>query len=131
MSKSNKYTQEVKTTIENLIEAGTTFNVDELEKIYHDDLEIIMIDEKGETMIANKNMFKNIFQAKKNNGDTPLNTWAKFNFIDANKDKGLVVITRKVNLTGEERLLTLSIDLTRNKNHWQVIKEVIFSQPIL
>lgn len=130
MTENNKYTEQIKSTIKELIKAGTTFNVEKLEEIYHNELEIIMIDENGHTMLANKSMFKNIFQAKKNNGDSPLNTWAKFNLILGDSQKGLVVISRKVNLTGEERKLTLNIDLVKNNNNWQVIREVIFSQPI-
>lgn len=130
MTENNKYTEQIKSTIKELIKAGTTFNVEKLEEIYHNELEIIMIDENGHTMLANKSMFKNIFQAKKNNGDSPLNTWAKFNLILGDSQKGLVVISRKVNLTGEERKLTLNIDLVKKNNNWQVIREVIFSQPI-
>lgn len=61
MSK-NKYNQEVKSDIEVLIQAETIFDIEKLEEIYHDDLKIIMIDENGETMLENKNMFKTFFK---------------------------------------------------------------------
>ncbi len=38
-------------------------------------------------------------------------------------------MTRKVNLTGEENILILSIDLVHLDGRWQVTREVIFSRP--
>ncbi len=130
MSQNNQFIDESKATIESLIGAGTTFDINQLELIYHNDLQVIMIDEEGQKMIADKATFKNLFETKKKNGDPPLNTWAEYNHIEATADKAHVIVTRKVNLTGEERKLTLSIDLVKEANRWQVIREVIFSQPL-
>ncbi len=81
-------------------------------------------------MIADKEAFKDLFKSKKEQGAPPLNTWAEFNHIEVIQDKGHVIVTRKVNLTGEERKLVLSIDLVWEANRWQVVREVIFSQPL-
>ncbi len=121
---------DVKKTIEQLIKSGTTFNLNQLELLYHKNIEVIMLDDKGNKMLTDKTGFKNIFKQKKDNGDPPLNTWAEFHHISTHENNGHVILTRKVNLTGEEKKLTLSIDLIFEDNRWQVTREVIFSQPI-
>ncbi len=116
----------LKQTIENLIKAGTTFDIQQLDIIYHEDLKVIMIDKNGQKTISDKQAFKDLFSTKLKNGDAPLNTWAKFNHIDVNNNIGHVIVTRKVNLTGEEQEILLSIDLVKTNEKWQVIREVIF-----
>ena len=56
----------LKKVIENLIEAGTSFNVDQLDMIYHTDLQVIMLSETGEKIISNKEAFKSLFPDKPN-----------------------------------------------------------------
>lgn len=121
---------ELKKTIEDLIKAGTTFDVEQLELIYHKELQVIMIDVGGQKMISNKESFKELFSMKRKNGEPPLNTWAEFYHIQVNDNSGHVIVNRKVNLTGEEQNLTLSIDLVWEADRWQVIREVIVAQPI-
>lgn len=123
-----KSEQQIKETIENLIQAGTRYDINQLELIYHKSLQVIMINETGDKMISNKQDFKDLFQSKLNNGDAPLNTWALFNHIDVQENKGHVIITRKVNLTGKEQKLILSIDLIKEENRWQVTREIIVTQ---
>lgn len=120
----------LKRTIENLILAGTSFDIEHLDHIYHKDLKVIMVDEMGQKSISDKENFKNLFKLKKENNDEPLNTWAMFNHIEVKDHLGHVVVTRKVNLTGEEKKLILSIDLVWENEKWQVTREVIFSQAI-
>lgn len=117
----------LKQTIENLIKAGTTFDIDELEFIYHKDLQFLMIDQNGQKMISDKETFKNLFQSKKENEDPPLNTWAKFVHVKANGNKGHIIVKQKVNLTGQEQTIMLSIDLILEEERWQVVREVIFA----
>lgn len=128
--KTNKFTEEARQTIDQLIKAGTTFDLEQLELIYHDDLEVIMIDDEGQKMTATKAEFQQLFTTKKANGDPPLNTWADYQHLSASSEKAHVVVTRKVNLTGEERKLLLSIDLINESGRWQVVREVIFSLPL-
>ncbi|WP_109299134.1 hypothetical protein [Aquimarina sp. AU474] len=115
----------LKQTIENLIEAGTSFDVEQLDRIYHEDLQVIMIDDQEQKTITDKKSFKELFSSKKENGDPPLNTWRKFNHIEVNNNLGHVIVMRRVNLTGQERKLILSIDLIWSENRWQVTREVI------
>ncbi len=119
----------LKKVIEDLIAAGTGFDVDQLEMLYHSNLQVIMISESGEKVISNKESFKSLFQSKRENGDAPLNTWAEFHHIETNGEKGHVIVSRKVNLTEEERKIVLSIDLVKEEDRWQVTREVIVTMP--
>ncbi|SEL08711.1 SnoaL-like domain-containing protein [Aquimarina amphilecti] len=120
--------QGIKKTIESLIETATTFDIEKLDSIYHDNMQVIMIDASGQTMISNKQTFKDLFQSKLDNGDEPLNTWAEFYHIESNQNNGHAILKRKVNLTGVEQKIALSIDLIWEDNRWQVTREVIFTE---
>ncbi|WP_299886332.1 hypothetical protein [uncultured Lacinutrix sp.] len=128
MTTTNKADAGLKQTIEQLIKAATNFDIETLDLIYHDDLEVIMIDNKDQKTIANKTAFSNLFKTKRDQKATALNTWAKFMHIKAFNNTGHVMLERKVNLTGVERTINLSIDLIWEDNRWQVIREVIFTQ---
>ena len=128
LKKMNTQTKEgIRKTIENLIATATTFDIDKLDKIYHDSLHVLMIDASGQTMISNKQTFKDLFQSKLDNGDEPLNTWVEFIHIECNQTNGHAVLKRKVNLTGIEQKIALCIDLIWEDNRWQVTREVIFT----
>lgn len=121
----------VKEVIDDLIQTATNFDIKKLDKIYHDNLIVIMIDVDDNLNTANKETFKAIFKSKKEAGDPPMNTWAKYHKIEVDGDKALVLISRKNNLSGVNQILFLSIDLIFEDNRWQVIREVIFLRPDL
>lgn len=119
----------IRETIEALIQAGTTSNLSGLETIYHDTMKIHMIDTDGNLMQSDKPGFIAMLQEMVDSNDGAANTWAEYNSIEANGDNGHVLITRKVNLGGDNRILVLSIDLLFEDNRWQVTREVIFARP--
>lgn len=129
MSVSVSPEQAVRATIDALINAGTSFNIDALDKLYHDDLHVVSIDETGQVNIANKAGFKAMFEHKLASGAAPLSTWAHYDHVQANDQSAHVLITRKVNLVDQDQVLTLSIDLTFEDDRWQVTREVIFARP--
>ena len=121
----------IKEVIDDLIQTATTYDLNKLENIYHDDLSVIMIDVDDNLNTANKETFKGIFKSKKEAGDPPMSTWAKYHKIDINDMNAHVIISRKNNLSGRDQILLLSIDLIFEDNRWQVIREVIFLRPDL
>lgn len=123
---TNQYEIEIKQLIDDLIQSATTYDVDALERIYHDDMQVIMLDPQGQIMLADKAAFKGLFATKRDNNEPALNTWADFHRIEADENKGHVLISRKIKLMEEEQKTTLSIDLVNNESNWQVIREVIF-----
>ncbi len=126
MSQKPTYTSAVKQVINDLISAGTSFDIGQLERIYHDDLQVLMITEDGNITEANKDGFKAMFQSKLDAGAPALNTWADFNHIQADDQNAHVLVRRKVKLMEDEQDLILSIDLVHEDDRWQVIREVIF-----
>jgi ketosteroid isomerase-like protein len=129
MSNQEAKTAQVKFAIDELIQTATNYDVDVLERIYHDDLEVIMIDTDDNVSTANKAAFKGLFQKKKEDGESPMNTWAKYHRVDVQGDKANVLLSRKNDLSGQNMILILSIDLTFEDERWQVLREVIFLRP--
>ncbi len=127
--KETHTTDAVKKVIEDLIQTATSYDVDVLDKIYHNDLNVVMIDTEDNLNTANKEAFKGLFKSKKDAGDPPMNTWAKFHKIDVTGDNAHVLLSRKNDLSGQEQILLLSIDLVFGDNRWQVTREVIFLRP--
>lgn len=119
----------IRSTMNALIQAGTSFDVDALDRLYHSDLKILMIDLEGNLNQADKPGFMTMFKGMKDAGAAPMNTWAQFNEISADGDEGHVLITRKNNLGGGDSILVLSIDLTLEDDRWQIRREVIFVRP--
>ncbi|CAM1345059.1 nuclear transport factor 2 family protein [Tenacibaculum amylolyticum] len=121
-------TKTVIQTIENLIAAGTQFDIDTLESLYHGKLQVIFINTKNEKVISNKQQFIALFQQKKENNEAPLNTWSQFHHTEIKETTAHIILSRKVNLTGKEEHLVLSIDLVYEENRWQIIREIIVTQ---
>lgn len=128
MTARNKIEQ-IRATIDALIQAGTTLDLKGLDRIYHRSMKIHMIDTDNNLTQANKPesiaMLKDMLE--RDNGTT--NTWAEYNSVEADGDTGHVLITRKVSFGGADRVLVLSIDLVFEDARWQVIREVIFARP--
>ena len=126
---TNTKNDAIKATIDALIQAGTTGDLNSLDTIYHDAMKIHMIDTDGKLSGADKPAFISMLREMVDTSSGAANTWAHYNVIEAAGDRGHVLITRKVNLGGDDRILVLSIDLVFEDARWQVIREVIFSRP--
>lgn len=129
MSSKDARIEEVKKTIDDLIQTATSYDTDVLDTIYHDDMCVYMVGSDDHLETANKTAFMTLFKSKREAGDPPMNTWAKYHHIDVENDKAHVILSRKNNLSGQEMNLFLSIDLTHSDHRWQVVREVIFLHP--
>ena len=119
----------VRATVEALIAAGTTSDLGGLDRLYHRDMKILMIDTDGNLNRFDKRGFIDMLAATVREAGRPASTWAQYNAVEANGDQGHVLITRKVQLGGEDKVLVLSIDLRHEDGRWQVTREVIFARP--
>lgn len=129
MKSNNTREQDVRHAIDELIQTATNYDVAVLERIYHDDLQVVMIDTDHNVNNANKEAFTELFKTKRDAGDPPMNTWAKFHQIDVEGDDAHVLLSRKNDLSGQNMDLLLSIDLVHESDRWQVKREVIFLRP--
>lgn len=119
----------VRATIEALVEHGSRYHVDELERIYHRDLEVVMIDEDGEVAVTSRDENMAYFRSRHDDGASPLSRWTRFNHIAAGDRTGHVLVTRRMQFRDRPERLLLSIDLVREDGRWQVIREVVFIRP--
>lgn len=120
---------EVRQAVDELIQTATSYDVETLDRIYNDKLEVIMLDTKDNLNFANKEDFKGLFRSKRDAGDPPMNTWAKYHNISVDGDKAHVLLSRKNDLNGQNMILILSMDLLKEDGHWQILREVIFLRP--
>ena len=126
MSPNTPQAAEVKAAIDGLIQSASNAEFDILEDIYHDDMQIYMLDPDRNLNQMDKQAFSQHVTTSTEDAEAP-NIWAKYHLVEADEKEGHVLISRKVNLTGEERVVTLSIDLVREDDRWQITREVIFT----
>lgn len=126
---TNPQETEVRQVIDDLIATATSYDIDTLDRIYHDDMTVEMIDTEDNLNTADKAAFKALFQSKRDAGDPPMNTWAKFHRITVTGENAHVLLSRKNDLSGTMMRLLLSIDLVHEDGRWQVSREVIFLRP--
>ncbi len=127
-SNGNPATQ-VREAIEHLIESGSTYNLEELERLYHRDLKIFIVDEDGNAQVLDRARNMEMFQQRRDAGLDPLNRWAEFRHIEAKDEAGFVIVTRKMELRGRPETFVLAIHLVREDERWQVVQETIFVRP--
>lgn len=129
MTNQDTREHQVKSVIEALIQTATSYDLDTLDSIYHDELHVVMVDTSDNVSTADKNVFKGILQAKREAGNPPMNTWAKYHRIEVKGDTANVLLSRKNDLSGQPMILFLSIDLVHEDDRWQVLREVVFLRP--
>lgn len=126
MSPDSPQAQEVKQSLDALIHSASNAHFDILETLYHDHMKIYMLDPNRDLHIMEKRGFIDHLTESLKEGKHP-STWAKYHVVEADEKYGHVVISRKVNLTGEEQLITLSIDFVYESGRWQITREMIFA----
>lgn len=124
MTPDTQQAAQVKASIDGLIQAVSNREFDVLDRIYHDDMKIFMVSADGQVNQSDKAGFISHVVEKTEAADAP-QTWAKYHLVEADERNGHVVISRKVNLSGEMKVVTLSIDLVHQDDRWQITREVI------
>ncbi|TBR43795.1 hypothetical protein CBF23_003450 [Marinomonas agarivorans] len=126
MTPNSPQAADVKATLDKLIHGVTSQGFDVLEMTYHDEMRIYML--KGHEVLHQMDKVGFIAHMKQSMDavDTP-STWAKYHLVEADEKHGHIVISRKVNLTGNEQMVTLSIDFVYEDSRWQITREVIFT----
>lgn len=119
----------VRRAIEALMNAGIQGDLSGLDHIYHPDMKILMLDISGELARFDKPQFMAMLAETVKGTNPDDHKWARFNAVDAQGDRGHVLITRRVPIGGARKVLELSIDLIFEDDRWQVTREVIFARP--
>ncbi len=115
--------------INELMKAGVSADLPALENIYHQDLQIMILDHTGQLMVMDKatclDMLEQVF--KDENPDDHL--WSKLHAVNVSGDTGHVLISRILPLGGSKMMVDLSIDFVFEDGRWQVVREVNFARP--
>ena len=126
---SSALEEEVKKTVENLIENGTSYNVEKLKDIYDDSLKIVKIDERGNVEVITKQETLDFFASKRAAGDEPLSKETLWNYVEANENTGHVIVTRRMQIKDRPEKSVFSLHLERKNGRWVVVRETAFVQP--
>lgn len=113
----------MKATLDILIEGAVHSDLTLLDKIYHDDMTILMLAPDGSLHMNDKPAFMNFVKTAMDNAEP--NTWAKYHSVTTDGNKGHIFLNRRNGLMGPERNITLSIDFLFEDNRWQITREVI------
>lgn len=117
----------VKATLDDLINGVSGHTLDVLERTYHVDMQIYMM-QGSETLVRNdKPGFMAHIATVMGESTGDHNVWARYHLVEANDEKAHILISRKNNLTGKEEIITLSIDFVFEDGRWQIIREVILT----
>ena len=122
----------IRAAMDHLIDRATNFDVDALEKIYHDDFPY----DPRYARPYSQNVFKTgiycTFQkASSRKGKLSWNTWAEWHDFHVLDNSAVSVLTRKHSgMNGEEMLLLCNIELRFEDGRWQVLREQIFLRPL-
>lgn len=126
MSPDSPQAVEVKKTLDCLIDSASNSDFSILEVTYHDQMKIFMLDGNYDLHIMDKKGFVDHVTQSTEASAAP-NMWAEYHSVEANETNGHVIISRKVNLTGVEQIVTLSIDFVFEDGRWQITREVIYA----
>ncbi|WP_310622041.1 hypothetical protein [Flexibacterium corallicola] len=122
--------QEVKAAVDDLVSAGIAADVPALQKMYHDEISVHMLDCEGHVELLDKAAFIASFVHMAETNPKGANDWIRYESISRHGKNAHVIFNRKIMRDGEKWFLTLSIDLIYEQERWQVIREVIFNRPI-
>ncbi|MFH5799389.1 hypothetical protein [Haladaptatus sp. CMAA 1911] len=121
---------DVKHTVERLIENGSQFDVEVLDRIYHEQLRIVHIDETGTVSTLNRAENIALFREARDSGAETLSTNAEFDCVGADTGEGGVLVTRRMRSQVRPEKSIFSIRLVQGDGRWQVIHETAFVQPM-
>lgn len=131
IQKDIKTEEGLKAYIMRLIDPEKDFGREDLDLLYHDDMSVIILDDKSTKNQFNKTEFVVMIGAKLDNHEEHKNNnWAKFHHIEVDGNKGYVIVERKLNLIGSKTKLLVSLDFVWEDERWQIIRENIYSQAL-
>ncbi len=117
----------VRRVVMDVIEHGSVYDVDMLDRLYSDNMQIVRVTLDGKTNVLSKHDVLHFFQSMRSAGAEPLSTNAQFNHIEAGNDMAHVVVTRTTKLFGKPEKSVYSVCLAKKESGWKVVKETVVS----
>lgn len=116
---------EIKNLTQELIDKGTNYDLDFLDKVYHESLKFIRIDEKNNIEVLTKKDNMDFFTHLKNSGASPLNNYVEFHYADNDGRNGFIVLTRKMKQLDREQEFLFTIYWQKIEEEWKIIRETV------
>lgn len=123
--KIQKIDDEIKKITQELINHGTVYDLDFLEKIYHKDLKFIRVSRSNHIQLLNKEDNMAFFKELKNSGAPPLNDHAEFHYADNDGERGYIILTRRMKQIHEEQEFLFNIEWKKFNGNWKVVRETV------
>jgi hypothetical protein len=121
----NMIDNEIKNLTQELIDNGTTYNLEFLENIYDDNLKFLRIDKNNNVQLLTKEDNLKFFKSLKESGAKPLNNSAEFHYADNDGKNGFIVLTRKMMQRDKEEEFLFNIYWEKKKNSWRIVRESV------
>lgn len=115
--------QQLKQTVEALIDAGCNYRLHELERLYSADLQIVMVQENGEIASFDYGQNMDFFRRLRDSGARPIDATTSFNYVGFQGDEGYVVVTRHMDLGAGPRKIVFNLMLKHSVDRWRVFRE--------
>ncbi len=115
--------QELRNAVESLIDAGCNYRLDDLEKIYAPELNIVMLQPDGSILVFDYQQNMDFFRGLRDSGAPPIDTTAEFNHVDVVDRQGYVIVTRHMNLGDGPRKIVFNLMLKKPGESWRVYRE--------
>ena len=129
LSQTNETLQidpEIKKLTQGLIDNGTIYNLEYLDKIYDDNLKYIRIDPEGNINLVTKQDNMEFFKELKESGAEPLSKYAEFHYADNDGKRGYIILTRKMKRMGVEQEFLFNIYWEKIDGDWRILRETVF-----
>jgi len=115
--------QELIELTKDLIYHATHFDVPYVKEIYADKFLIANVDKEGGVETLNKEQLVAFVQGNKNSNAAPFSTKTEYHYAVCEKDMGMVVITRELEMNGQLNRKFLTVFWENLSGKWQVVKE--------
>jgi ketosteroid isomerase-like protein len=126
---TEKTEEALRAKVQDLMKYGTSANMEELDRIYHDDIVVMDLGIDGRLVTLRKDGFMAMLKEAFKDKVPEDHMWSKIHSLTVEGDKGHVLISRKIPVGGPKMHIELSIDFVFEDGRWQVTREVNFSRP--
>lgn len=125
----NEHRQSVKHAVEWLIVNASRYNLAVLKRLYHEDLEVVRIDDRGGMTTLDRSEILAEFTSLRDSGAPYPDTSTEFNLLEADGEHAQAIVTRRLRAEGRAEKRIVSLDLVHEKGRWRVRSETVLVQP--
>lgn len=125
----DEHRQSAKHAVEWLIVNASRYNLPVLRRLYHQDLEVVQIDDRGGVTTLNRDEVLAKFTNLRDSGAPYPDTSTEFNLLEADDEHAQAIVTRRLRVDGRAEKRIVSLDLVREAGRWRIRRETVLVQP--